>query len=63
MDILYVESMQNYTKLHFKEKSIVIHQTMKAIEESLSAEHFSEFINRFNQHHSYRNDFRWAPVY
>ena len=40
VDILYVESMQNYTKLHFKEKSIVIHQTMKAIEESLSAEHF-----------------------
>jgi DNA-binding LytR/AlgR family response regulator len=47
VDILYVESMQNYTKLHFKEKSIVIHQTMKAIEESLSAEHFFRIHKSF----------------
>jgi len=47
VDILYVESMQNYTKLHFKDKSLIIHQTMKAIEESLPSDHF------FRIHKSY----------
>ncbi|GEJ44932.1 MULTISPECIES: LytTR family DNA-binding domain-containing protein [unclassified Chryseobacterium] len=47
VDILYIESMQNYTKLHFKDKSLIIHQTMKAIEESLPSEHF------FRIHKSY----------
>lgn len=47
VDILYIESMQNYTKLHFKDKSLIIHQTMKAIEESLPSDHF------FRIHKSY----------
>jgi len=47
VDILYVESMQNYTKLHFKDKSLIIHQTMKAIEESLPAEHFFRIHKSF----------------
>lgn len=47
IDILFVESMQNYTKLHFADKSILIHQTMKAIEESLPADYF------FRIHKSY----------
>lgn len=47
VDILYIESMQNYTKLHFKDKSIVIHQTMKAIEESLPSEHFFRIHKSF----------------
>ncbi|MBO9692616.1 LytTR family DNA-binding domain-containing protein [Chryseobacterium sp.] len=47
VDILYIESMQNYTRLHFKDKSLIIHQTMKAIEESLPSEHF------FRIHKSY----------
>ncbi|CEJ67968.1 Transcriptional regulatory protein YpdB [Chryseobacterium oranimense G311] len=47
VDILYIESMQNYTKLHFKDKSLVIHQTMKAIEESLPAEHFFRIHKSF----------------
>ncbi|MDE5437721.1 LytTR family DNA-binding domain-containing protein [Elizabethkingia meningoseptica] len=47
VDILYIESMQNYTKLHFKDKSILIHQTMKAIEESLSADHFFRIHKSF----------------
>ncbi|MDH6251691.1 DNA-binding LytR/AlgR family response regulator [Chryseobacterium sp. H1D6B] len=47
VDILYIESMQNYTKLHFKDKSLVIHQTMKAVEESLSAEHFFRIHKSF----------------
>ncbi|WP_080777429.1 LytR/AlgR family response regulator transcription factor [Chryseobacterium phocaeense] len=47
VDILYVESMQNYTKLHFKDKSLVIHQTMKAIEELLPSEHFFRIHKSF----------------
>ncbi|MGE8535227.1 LytTR family DNA-binding domain-containing protein [Chryseobacterium sp. D764] len=47
VDILYIESMQNYTRLHFKDKSLTIHQTMKAIEESLPSDHF------FRIHKSY----------
>lgn len=47
VDILYIESMQNYTRLHFKDKSLIIHQTMKAIEESLPSDHF------FRIHKSY----------
>ncbi|KMQ63914.1 LytTR family transcriptional regulator [Chryseobacterium sp. BLS98] len=47
VDILYIESMQNYTKLHFKDKSLVIHQTMKAIEESLPTEHFFRIHKSF----------------
>lgn len=47
VDILYIESMQNYTKLHFKDKALVIHQTMKAIEESLPSEHFFRIHKSF----------------
>ena len=46
-DILYAESMQNYTKLHFKERTITIHQTMLALEEALPSNHF------FRSHKSY----------
>lgn len=46
-DILYVESMQNYLKLHFGEKSFVIHQTMASLEELLPREAF------FRIHKSY----------
>lgn len=34
-DIMYIESMQNYLKLHLKSKTIVIHQTMVSLEEML----------------------------
>ncbi|MDR0266442.1 MAG: LytTR family DNA-binding domain-containing protein [Sphingobacterium sp.] len=46
-DILYAESMQNYTKLHFKERTITIHQTMLALEDALPNNHF------FRIHKSY----------
>lgn len=46
-DILYVESMQNYLKLHFKERSFVIHQTMTSLEDMLPKEVF------FRIHKSY----------
>lgn len=35
-DILFAESMQNYIKLHFKDRTLVIHQTMASLEETLS---------------------------
>jgi len=46
-DILYVESMQNYLKLYFEDKSFVIHQTMSSLEELLPKDAF------FRIHKSY----------
>lgn len=34
-DILFIEGMQNYVKLHFGKKTLIIHQTMSSLEESL----------------------------
>ena len=34
-DILFVESMQNYIKLHFSDKTLTIYQTMTSIENTL----------------------------
>ncbi len=46
-DILYIESMQNYLKLHFRDKILTIHQTMTSIEDMLPKEAF------FRIHKSY----------
>lgn len=45
--LLYIEGMQNYLKLHLIDKTIVIHQTMTAIEELLPQDSF------FRIHKSY----------
>lgn len=34
-DILYIEGMQNYARLHLKDKTLTIHQTMISLEEML----------------------------
>ena len=47
IDILYIEGMQNYAKLHFKDKVIVIHQTMISLEETLPAEIFFRIHKSF----------------
>ena len=47
VDILYVEGMQNYLKLHFKDKTLIIHQTMTSIEGILPKDLF------FRIHRSY----------
>jgi len=39
-DILFVEGMQNYLKLHFKDKTSIIHQTMTSLMEMLPKESF-----------------------
>jgi len=46
-DILYVESMQNYLKLFFEEKTYTIHQSMTSLEELLPQDFF------FRIHKSY----------
>lgn len=38
--IIYVEGMQNYLKLHFKSRNLIIHQTMSSLEELLSQSQF-----------------------
>lgn len=46
-NILYIEGMQNYAKLHFKDKILTIHQTMISLEEILPKNFF------FRIHRSY----------
>lgn len=46
-EILYAEGMQNYLKLHFKDRTLIIHQTMTSLEETLPQEAF------FRIHRSY----------
>lgn len=46
-DILYVEGMQNYAKLKFKDQELIIHQTLLSLEEILPADQF------FRIHKSY----------
>lgn len=46
-DLLFVEAMQNYLKLHFKDKTFVIHQTMVSLEEILPKDFFFRIHNSF----------------
>lgn len=46
-DLLFAEAMQNYLKLHFKDKTLVIHQTMTSLEEILPKEYFFRIHNSF----------------
>ncbi len=46
-DILFVESMQNYLKLHFTGKTFVIHQTMASLEEILPKDFFFRIHNSY----------------
>lgn len=46
-DILYIEGMQNYVRLHFRDKSLIVHQTMISLEQMLPNSTF------FRIHRSY----------
>lgn len=46
-DILYVEGMQNYLKLYFKERTLIIHQTMSSLEEMLPKKLFFKIHRSF----------------
>ncbi|KIO75113.1 LytTR family transcriptional regulator [Pedobacter lusitanus] len=47
VDILFIEGMQNYARLHFKDRELIIHQTMISLEETLPKDNF------FRIHKSY----------
>lgn len=46
-DILYIEGMQNYVKLHFEDRTLTIHQTLISLEQMLPKSFF------FRVHKSY----------
>lgn len=46
-DIIFAETMQNYLKLHFKEKTLIIHQTMTSLEELLPSDSFFRIHKSF----------------
>lgn len=46
-DILYVEGMQNYLKLYFKDEVLIIHQTMISLEEMLPDDLFFRIHRSF----------------
>lgn len=46
-NILYVEGMQNYLKLHFKDRALTIHQTMISLEEILPKDSFFRIHRSF----------------
>jgi len=52
-DILYVEGMQNYLKLYFKDKALTIHQTMVSLEEVLPKDAFFRIHRSFLVNISY----------
>lgn len=45
--LLYVEGMQNYLKLHFKDRVLTIHQTMSSLEEMLPKDSFFRIHRSF----------------
>lgn len=46
-EILFIEAMQNYLKLHFKDRIFVIHQTMVSLEEILPQDYFFRIHNSY----------------
>lgn len=46
-EILFVEAMQNYLKLNFRDKTFVIHQTMVSLEEILPGDYFFRIHNSY----------------
>lgn len=46
-DILYIQGMQNYARLHFKDKTLTIHQTMISLEQMLPKNFFFRIHRSF----------------
>ena len=53
IDILYAEGMQNYVKLYFEDKVLIIHQTMTSLEDMLPKESFFRIHRSFLVNISY----------
>lgn len=62
-NILYIEGMQNYLKLHFKDETLVIHQTMTSLEEMLSKDMFFRIHKSFLVNISYINSITGNRVF
>lgn len=63
IDILYVESMENYLKLHFKDKVLIIHQTMTFIENALPKDSFFRIHKSYLVHLSHIDMIKGNAVY
>lgn len=62
-DILFVEGLQNYLKLHFQKTTLIIHQTMTSLEEMLPKEYFFRVHRSFLINLSYIQKIRGNMVY
>lgn len=62
-DILYVEAMQNYLKLYFKDKTLIIHQTMTSLEEILPRDSFFRIHRSFLLNISYIDSISGGRVF
>lgn len=62
-DILYAEGMQNYVKLYFKDKVLIIHQTMISLEEMLPKDFFFRIHRSFLVNISYIESISGARLF
>lgn len=62
-DILYVESMQNYVKIHLIDKTHIVHQTMVATEEMLPKEFFFRIHKSFLINISHIDSIKGGRIY
>jgi DNA-binding LytR/AlgR family response regulator len=62
-DILFVEAMQNYVKLHLKTKMFVVHQTMTSLEEFLPKDSFFRIHQSYLVNISYINIISGGRLY
>jgi DNA-binding LytR/AlgR family response regulator len=51
-DILYVEALQNYVRIHLRHKRLITYLTMKEMEEYLPPANFSRIHKSFIVHHN-----------
>lgn len=63
IEILYVESMENYLKLHFKDKVLIIHQTMAFLENALPKDSFFRIHKSYLVHLSHIDVIKGNAVY
>lgn len=62
-DILYIESMQNYVKIHLSDKIHIVHQTMAATEEMLPRESFFRIHKSFLVNISHIDSIKGGRIY
>jgi len=63
IDILYIESMENYLKLHFADRVLIIHQTMAFMENALPKDSFFRIHKSYLVHLSHIDVIKGNFVY